>query len=130
MSSRPTSPRAVMKMYRLSAVLPFLFAVVSFALTLVFVLAGRKPGELEGQFLVSVSSLQCHFQILEILTQLKDQLNQCWPRHYPIRASNSNFSSSVRYILSIFKPFGSAQPFFSRQSSESEQPQQSSQCNN
>jgi hypothetical protein len=54
--SRPTTPGTIMKRFRVTAVLPFAFAVISFALTLVFVLAGSKPGELEEQFMVSVSS--------------------------------------------------------------------------
>src|SRR3954469_5657738 len=49
---KPTTPKQVLHKYRFSALFPFVFTVTSFALMLMFVLAGRMPGVLNGQYMV------------------------------------------------------------------------------
>jgi hypothetical protein len=45
---------------RLTAILPLAFSVISFALSLVLLLAGSKPGYLVDDFLVSVRGIPTH----------------------------------------------------------------------
>ncbi|KAF2108248.1 hypothetical protein BDV96DRAFT_605924 [Lophiotrema nucula] len=54
--SRPITAKRVMRQYRFSAVIPFAFAVIAFALTMVLVVSGRKPGELQNGYMVAINS--------------------------------------------------------------------------
>jgi hypothetical protein len=45
---------------RLTAILPLAFSAISFALSLVLLLAGSKPGYLVNDFLVSVRRIPTH----------------------------------------------------------------------
>ncbi|KAF2185484.1 hypothetical protein K469DRAFT_665086 [Zopfia rhizophila CBS 207.26] len=45
-----------MRKFRFSAIIPFACAVVSFALTLVLLSAGSKPGQLDDQYMVSLNT--------------------------------------------------------------------------
>ncbi|OAL47180.1 hypothetical protein IQ07DRAFT_483449, partial [Pyrenochaeta sp. DS3sAY3a] len=52
----PKTPRRVIKKYRFSAIVPFLFVVASFVLSLVILLAGKDKGTFEGVYLVSLNT--------------------------------------------------------------------------
>jgi len=50
----PTTPKRVLKKYRISAIIPCVLAVTSFVLTIAVVLAGQRKGAFGGQYLVAV----------------------------------------------------------------------------
>ena len=50
----PKTPKRVLMKYRFSAFFPIAFAVASFVLTLVLVLAGREEHTFCGQYMVAV----------------------------------------------------------------------------
>ncbi|KAF1993119.1 hypothetical protein P154DRAFT_540685 [Amniculicola lignicola CBS 123094] len=54
--SPPVTAKRVMYKYRFSAIFPFAFAATSFALTIVLLMAGSRPGVLDRQFMISSSA--------------------------------------------------------------------------
>ncbi|KAH8701494.1 hypothetical protein GQ44DRAFT_693322, partial [Phaeosphaeriaceae sp. PMI808] len=52
--------------YRVSILFPFIFAVASFALTIVVVLGGQQDGSLEGHYLIAINTTRIGQNIIRL----------------------------------------------------------------
>ncbi|KAH8625685.1 hypothetical protein IG631_19564 [Alternaria alternata] len=84
----PKTPKRVLMKYRFSAFFPIAFAVASFVLTLVLVLAGSDEHTFGGQYMVTVG-IQLNIEEVKCLRKAAEQLCDYPRRQTARRAINA-----------------------------------------
>ncbi|KAF2471763.1 uncharacterized protein BDR25DRAFT_193278, partial [Lindgomyces ingoldianus] len=89
---------------RISAILPFAFAVVSFSLTLVLLIAGSKPGYLDEDFIISINASKVGQDII--------RLEQATPTSTPPTSTASSTANPLDFLnpLSTSNPLNPDNP--------------------